>query len=101
MQAESGAELACRARNHNFGQTIGSRGVIAHYAARSLPTSQSPAEWLENIDQLVRADIATGLLPETHAPSMLLECTSAGSLPGTPIPSTPDRTTGKDAESRT
>lgn len=84
MQAPTGGELACRARNYVFGWGRGmqERGVISHYATRALPGASNIGDWLADIAAQVGADAHSGRLPKTHRPVLEVIGNPAQPLPG-------------------
>ena len=73
-KAEAGAELACRAHETEFvvhGERV-KRGVLSHYADKTLAQAQDMAAWLRHIEQVSMNDIANGNLAPHYGLSLQL-----------------------------
>jgi hypothetical protein len=87
MQAQPGAELACRAWNYRFGAPGNpqARGVISYYATQSLAQATTVASWLQRMEALATADLQREHLPWFYRPSLQILGRAATRLPGDPV----------------
>ncbi len=72
MQAEAGAELACRAHEHDFsykGQLV-RRGIVSYFATETLSQATSMNAWLAAINQQSEQAVTGGLLPKFRQPML-------------------------------
>ncbi|MEZ4866965.1 MAG: hypothetical protein R3C14_36925 [Caldilineaceae bacterium] len=74
MQAQLGAELACRGHNYALppGKDAQPRGVLSYYATATLPAAQSMGDWLARIHAKVQQDVTAGVLPLFYRPDLQL-----------------------------
>jgi hypothetical protein len=80
MYPEPGLELTCKAHNHRFqeeGRTV-DQGVLSYFAARSLPQSQTMADWFH---ATVKALAANHEIPPLARPRLQMQ-----GRPDTPLP---------------
>jgi hypothetical protein len=83
MQAQSGAELACRAHNYRLPPGASQlRGILSYYAAAALPAAQTMGDWLTRIEAQVQADVDRGDLPVFYRPQLQLLGDTGHQLPG-------------------
>jgi len=83
-KAEPGAELTCRAYTKEFaeGGAVVRRGVISHYAAATVAGVTDLAAWIDAIERMSQADLATGVITPFYQPVLQVIGDAALALPG-------------------
>jgi hypothetical protein len=72
MRANPGEGLTCRAKEHNFGDGIGPRGIVSYYATEAIGAAADMADWLARIRTHVERDIRGGRLSPIRQPDLQL-----------------------------
>ena len=87
MKAESGAELACRARTYRFeyDSRQHEHGIISYYALQTLARATTMESWLQQIEIMSSADLHEDRLPWFFQPFLKILGPSTTRLPGNPI----------------
>ncbi len=90
-QAETGAELSCRAHEKEFAESgiVVRRGVISYYAAATLAKANDLTSWLSLIEQMSQADLATAVITKFYQPVLQIAGDSTLLLPGSVKPNQP------------
>ena len=83
-KAEPGAELTCRAHEKEFSErgTAVRRSVISYYASATLASAKDLSTWLDGIEQMSQADLATGVITQFYQPAMQMIGDTTIPLPG-------------------
>lgn len=90
MKAESGAELACKARSNHFeddGRWM-ERGVISHYASRMLAQATTVESWVQLMNDSSESDLKKGFITPLHKPALQFIGDPAVRIPGNPVKGT-------------
>jgi hypothetical protein len=84
LQAQPGAELACRAHNYNLppGEAAQPRGILSYYAAATLTAAHSMGDWMGRIEAKILADVEARALPAFYRPDLQMLGNAGQFLPG-------------------
>ncbi|MCI0690706.1 hypothetical protein L0337_01720 [candidate division KSB1 bacterium] len=82
MKSEPGAELACKAHNKVFEKI--ERGIISHYAAKTMAQATTIVSWVSMINEMSGKDFSRGLITDLEKPSLQIIGDLSAKLPGEP-----------------